>query len=136
MHNACSSCRTLSRYIISKSDTIAPLITIISSPLMIPDIIKTLKMDLQEISSNYRFVTPHSCPRLGSHSNKAHPVCLRFQSALLLLKNPTFAREWSDVAPLDIIFLRKLQPPRECEAENWHAYIIYCFYIFNNLGLT
>lgn len=32
-----SSCKTLSRYIISRSDTIAPLITIISSPLIIPD---------------------------------------------------------------------------------------------------
>lgn len=32
-----SSCNTLSKYIISRSDTIAPLITIISSPLIIPD---------------------------------------------------------------------------------------------------
>lgn len=31
-----SSCNTLSKYIISRSDTIAPLITIISSPLIIP----------------------------------------------------------------------------------------------------
>lgn len=36
MQSACSSCNTLSKYIISKSETIAPLITIISSPLMIP----------------------------------------------------------------------------------------------------
>lgn len=32
-----SSCSTLSKYIISRSDTIAPLITIISSPLIMPD---------------------------------------------------------------------------------------------------
>lgn len=32
----CSSCNTLSRYIMSKSETIAPLMTIISSPLMMP----------------------------------------------------------------------------------------------------
>lgn len=32
-----SSCNTLSKYIMSRSDTIAPLITIISSPLMIPN---------------------------------------------------------------------------------------------------
>lgn len=38
MHSACSSCNTLSKYIISKSDTIAPLITIISSLLIIPAI--------------------------------------------------------------------------------------------------
>lgn len=36
MQRASSSCRTLSRYIMSKSLTIAPLITMISSPLMIP----------------------------------------------------------------------------------------------------
>ena len=37
MHKACSSCRTLSKYIISRSDTMAPLITMISSLLMIPE---------------------------------------------------------------------------------------------------
>lgn len=36
MHSAISSCRTLSRYIMSRSDTMAPLMTIISSPLMMP----------------------------------------------------------------------------------------------------
>lgn len=37
MQRPTSSCRTLSKYIISRSLTIAPLITIISSPLMIPE---------------------------------------------------------------------------------------------------
>ena len=37
MHNESSSCRTLSMYIMSKSLTIAPLITIISSPLIKPE---------------------------------------------------------------------------------------------------
>lgn len=37
MQSACSSWSTLSKYIISRSDTIAPFITIISSPLMIPE---------------------------------------------------------------------------------------------------
>lgn len=32
-----SSCKTLSKYIISRSDTMAPLITMISSPLIIPE---------------------------------------------------------------------------------------------------
>lgn len=36
MHSANSSCRTLSRYIMSRSLTIAPFITIISSLLIIP----------------------------------------------------------------------------------------------------
>jgi len=37
MQRPTSSCRTLSKYIISKSLTMAPLITMISSPLMIPE---------------------------------------------------------------------------------------------------
>lgn len=48
MHNACSSCNTLSKYIISKSDTIAPLITIISSPLIIP--VSENKTDVKLVS--------------------------------------------------------------------------------------
>lgn len=36
MHKACSSWSTLSKYIMSRSETIAPFITIISSPLMTP----------------------------------------------------------------------------------------------------
>lgn len=36
MLSDCSSCSTLSKYIISRSDTIAPLMTIISSPLIMP----------------------------------------------------------------------------------------------------
>lgn len=36
MTSESSSCSTLSKYIISRSDTIAPLITIISSPLIMP----------------------------------------------------------------------------------------------------
>jgi hypothetical protein len=36
MHSANSSWRMLSRYIMSRSDTMAPLITMISSPLIIP----------------------------------------------------------------------------------------------------
>lgn len=36
MTSESSSCNTLSKYIISRSDTIAPLITIISSPLIMP----------------------------------------------------------------------------------------------------
>lgn len=46
IQSACSSCKTLSKYIMSKSETIAPLITIISSPLMMP-----AKTDLFIISS-------------------------------------------------------------------------------------
>jgi len=37
MQRPTSSCRTLSKYIISRSLTMAPLITMISSPLMIPE---------------------------------------------------------------------------------------------------
>lgn len=36
IQRASSSCNTLSKYIMSKSDTIAPFITMISSPFIIP----------------------------------------------------------------------------------------------------
>lgn len=61
MHRANSSCKTLSMYIISKSDTIAPLITIISSPLMMPIKRRRRNKNITKILKNTR-VDKHKWP--------------------------------------------------------------------------
>jgi hypothetical protein len=58
MQRASSSCRTLSRYIMSRSLTIAPLITMISSPLMIPGNKILLWCQCSQICHMYVFIHP------------------------------------------------------------------------------
>lgn len=67
MHSACSSCRTLSIYIISKSDTMAPLITIISSPLIIPIVFRRKSFFFNIKNFIHFFVR-----KIAHHSVKRH----------------------------------------------------------------
>lgn len=66
MHKACSSWSTLSKYIMSRSETIAPFITIISSPLMTPAKryqVSVLRSSTYPTKKPYRSAWLGSCPR-------------------------------------------------------------------------
>lgn len=127
MHNACSSCRTLSIYIISKSDTMAPLITIISSPLIIPIVTreKATKKFFFCILKKKSFirifhllthhsVKRHSYPQHDWHSSTIHLDGQHSQWAPPRQKSPTSARVWLVAVRLDRESSRKLQRLRVC----------------------
>lgn len=87
MHRANSSCSTLSMYIISKSDTIAPLITMISSPLIMP-MERGITVPVKNNILIHRYKNSFPCLEMNisrrytliAYKYIMHRVCSRFSS--------------------------------------------------------
>lgn len=119
MTRASSSCNTLSKYIISRSDTIAPLITIISSPLIMPGTENSCTRNIYftflkrnnekkqtiriKIKKNSTQLFQYTTTKLGVSVSKQW---LRFPQLRTVLHAKTFVLDATDVAAQLVLPLR------------------------------